>query len=104
VLDLTITNKGKIDGARVEVYGFIATWRLMPETISEAKLRGIPEQIDLETIVSTRFHIIGERLRGKSDEEVRRIAENEAKRLMRVALFGRLDVAVEPSGLPVEKS
>lgn len=89
--DLKITQLGLVDGVETEVHAFIATWTLKPETIAEAKLRGAPEQIDLETKVTVRFHILGSRLRNMSRSQIDHEAEKQARRLARIAIDGRED-------------
>lgn len=87
--ELKITHLGLVDGLKLEVHAFIATWTLKPETIAEAKLRGVPEQIDLETKVTVRFHILGERLRNMTRTQIDHEAEKEARKLAFLAVDGR---------------
>ena len=96
MIQLKIAHHGVVDGVEVEAHAFTATWSLRPRTIAEAKIRGVPEQIDLETKVSVRFHIVDVRLRKMTRSEIEHEAEKQARRLVKIALDGREDNAAVP--------
>lgn len=92
--DFKISNLGVVSGMDMEVHAFVATWTLKPQEIGEAKIRGVTEQIDLETKVSVRFHILGQHLRGLTPSQIESEAEKHARRLARIAIDGRDDNTV----------